>query len=40
MDVDFPVDWFESKYERRQLVFRDAFNYQVTNKISADLRKS
>lgn len=29
MDVDFPVDWFESKYERRRLVFRDAFNYQV-----------
>ena len=29
MDVDFPVDWFESKYEKRQIVFRDAFNYQV-----------
>jgi hypothetical protein len=29
MDVDYPVDWFESKYQKRRLIFTDAFNYQV-----------
>jgi hypothetical protein len=29
MDVDYPADWFESRYEARRLAFTDAFNYQV-----------
>ena len=29
MSVDFPVDWLESIYEKKLLVFSDAFKYQV-----------
>jgi hypothetical protein len=29
MEVDFPADWFESKYEKRTLRFNRARNYQV-----------
>jgi hypothetical protein len=29
MAVDFPVNWSESIYERKQLIFSDALNYQV-----------
>ena len=29
MDVDYPIDYSESKYEKRRLIFKDAFNYQV-----------
>lgn len=27
--VDFPTDWFESIYEKKRLVFSNAYNYQV-----------
>ena len=29
MEVDFPVDWFESKYEKRSLRFNRARDYKV-----------
>jgi len=29
MAVDFPINWHESVYEKKQLVFSNAFNYQV-----------
>lgn len=29
MFVDFPVNWHESIYEKKRLVFSNAFNYQV-----------
>lgn len=29
MSVDFPVNWHESIYEKKRLIFSNAFNYQV-----------
>ena len=29
MDVEYPVDWERGVFERRQLVFENAHNYQV-----------
>ena len=29
LEVEYPVDWEENKFERRRLVFTDSFNYQV-----------
>lgn len=29
MDVDFPVDWFESKYEKRTLRFNRVSDYSM-----------
>lgn len=29
MEVDYPVNYSESRYEKRRIVFKDAFNYQV-----------
>ena len=29
MKVDFPVNWHESIYEKKRVVFTNAFNYQV-----------
>ncbi len=29
MFVNFPVDWHKSIYEKRRIVFYNAFNYQV-----------
>ncbi len=29
MYVNFPVDWSESVYEKKRLIFLNAFNYQV-----------
>ena len=29
MSVDFPINWHESIYENKRLVFSNAYNYQV-----------
>lgn len=29
MLIDFPINWFESEYEKKKLLFKNAFNYQV-----------
>jgi len=29
IDVEYPVNWEENKFEKRRLVFTDAYGYQV-----------
>lgn len=29
MEIDFPVNWHESEYEIKNLIFKNAFNYQI-----------
>jgi len=28
-EIDYPVDWGNNKYEKRQLVFRNTINYEI-----------
>jgi hypothetical protein len=30
MEVNYPVDWNNNRFEKRRLVFENALNYQVT----------